>query len=877
MKSQSQMPPKLPHRFFRWYCHPKLVNHIEGDLLEVYNRRVEAVGATRADIQFAIDVLLLLRPDIIKPFEGYQQLNSYGMYKSYFKIGWRNLWRNKGYSFINIGGLAVGMSIAILIGLWIHDELNFNTYHKNYKSIARVLRNGTLNGETFTNPGLPYDLGEELKTKYGSTFKDVVIAWNVGDHILSAGEKNISLSGEFMEPGGMEMFSLNLIHGGTSGLSDAHSILLSETTAVIFFGSENPIGKLLTIDNRMEVTVTGVYQDLPHNSHFSGVKFFAPLDLLVAYNQWIKYQGFTNNFLHIYASISDHNNFESASSQIKDAILNNIQNDKEYVAINPQIFLHPMKKWHLWSDWKNGINTGGKIQTVWLFGIVGAFVLLLACINFMNLSTARSEKRSKEVGIRKTIGSMRTQLIGQFFSESFLVVILAFIIALALVSMCLSGFNELAGKQIEMPWSASYFWLSSVAFILITGSLAGCYPALYLSSFKAISTLKGSMHVGRFASIPRKVLVVVQFTVSITLIIGTVIIYQQIQFTKNRSVGYMKDGLLMVQMTSPEFHEKYEALQIELKNTGAVIEMAKSSSPLTDVWNSNGGFDWNGKDPALMPEFATHTVTPDYGKTIGWQIVEGRDFSNELASDSTAFVINQAAAKILGFKNPVGEVVRWRSWWTKGVVSFTVIGVTKNIVMKSPYAPPAPAVYFFGGNPNWISMKVDPRISTNGALLKIESVFKKIIPSVPFAYKFADQEYALKFASEERVGKLASVFALLAILISCLGLFGLASYVAEQRTKEIGIRKVVGASVLNLWMMLSKDFVALVIVSSITAIPIAYYFLSNWLQQFDYRMTMSWWVFGVTGLGALLLTLFTVSYQAVKAAMVNPVKSLRSE
>jgi len=877
LKTEKSHPPKLPLRFFRWYCSQKLIDYIEGDLMEVYERRLEKSGKRYADLHFIKDVLLLFRPGIIKPAEGYQRLNTYGMYKSYFKIGWRNLLRNKGYSLINIGGLAVGMAVAILIGLWIHDELDFNKYHKNYKSIARVLRNGTLNGETFTHPALPYALGDELRTKYGNTFKQVVMAWNVGDHILSVGDKKLTMSGEFMEPGGTELFSLNLIHSAGSGLTDPHAILLSQSAAAAMFGDENPLGKVLTIDNRMEVKVTGVYEELPHNTHFHGVKFFAPWDLLIAYNEWIKYQGFTNNFLAIYVNLNDHTNFEAATHQVKDAILNNVQDDKVYVTINPQLLLHPMEKWHLWTEWKNGVNTGGLVQIVWLFGMVGIFVLLLACINFMNLSTARSEKRSKEVGIRKTIGSVRSQLIGQFFSESFLVVILAFVIALLLVSISLSGFNELAGKQIEMPWGASYFWFGSFIFIIITGSLAGTYPALYLSSFKAISVLKGTFRTGRFASIPRQVLVVVQFTVSIALIAGTIIVYQQIQYAKNRPVGYSRDGLLMVDIGLPEVNNKYEALHTELKNSGVVTEVARSSSPLTDVWNSNGGFDWQGRDPASIPEFDTHTISPEYGKTIGWHIVNGRDFNGELASDSAAFIINESTAKILGFENPVGEVVTWKNWWTKGVVGFTIIGVVKDVIMQSPYAPPAPSVYFLGGNHSWMTLKLNPNATTSDALTTIENAFKKVVPTVPLSYKFVDQQYELKFAAEERISKLASVFAVLAIFISCLGLLGLASYVAEQRTKEIGIRKVVGASVLNLWMMLSKDFIVLVMLSSLIAIPIAYYFLSDWLNQFDYRTNISWQVFGLTGLGAFAITILIVSYKAITTALANPVKSLRSE
>jgi ABC-type antimicrobial peptide transport system permease subunit len=845
--------------------------------MEVYQVWVKEQGKRKADIRFIIEVMLLFRPGIIGSADRHNNANNYTMIKSYFKIGWRNLLKNRGYSLINIGGLTMGMGVAMLIGLWIYDELEFNKSHENYNRIARVMKNGTLNGDTHTSTHLPYALGDELQTKYDNSFKHVVMAWPVGDHILSAGEQKASLSGEFIQPAGPEMFSLKMLEGAWSGLDDPHSIFLSESAAKAFFGNGHAIDRLLNIDNNMDVKVTGVYEDFPHNSHFRDVKFFAPWDLLVSVNEWIKYQGFGNNFLDIYVELEDRASIEAASDQIKDVILDNIPEGGEYATMNPQLFLHPMKKWHLWSEWKNGVNAGGLIQTVWLFGIVGIFVLLLACINFMNLSTARSEKRAKEVGIRKAIGSARTQIIHQFFSESFLVVLLAFVFAFFLVTTSLEWFNDLAGKQIEMLWGNAYFWLSSGAFILLTGFVAGSYPAFYLSSFNSVRVLKGSMHVGRFASLPRKVLVVVQFTVSVTLIIETIIVYQQIQFAKDRPIGYDRNGLLMVQMTSPDFQGKYEALRTELKNTGMVTEVAESSSPLTDIWNSNGGFNWKGKDPDYIPEFGTFTVTPEYGKTVGWQFVEGRDFLKEMVSDSSAFIINEAAAKVFGFEQPVGEVVQWQNWWTNGVKDFVVIGVIKDVVMKSPYAPPIPSVFFLGGPRNWLAIRVDPRVSTNDALSRIEAVFKNVIPSVPFDYAFADQEYALKFAAEERVGKLASVFAILAILISCMGLFGLASFIAEQRTKEIGIRKVVGASVFNLWKLLSKDFIILVAISCLIAIPIAHYFLTEWLIKFEYRTELTWWIFAVTSIAALVITLLTVSYQAVKAARMNPVKSLRSE
>ena len=490
----------------------------------------------------------------------------------------------------------------------------------------------------------------------------------------------------------------------------------------------------------------------------------------------------------------------------------------------------------------------------------------------MNLSTARSEKRAKEVGIRMTIGSVRSQLINQFLSESFLVVVLSFVLSMGVVLISLPWFNDLADKKIIIEWTNAWFWLISLVFILLTSLLAGSYPALYLSSFQPVKVLKGAFKLGRLASLPRKVLVVVQFTVSVTLIIGTIIVYQQIQFSKNRPIGYDREGLVMISMKSPDFYGKFDVLRTELKSAGAIEELAESSSPMTEVWSNNGGFDWKGKDPALQTDFATNWVTHEYGKTVNWKVKEGRDFSREFSTDSTAMLINEAAAKFMGVKDPVGMEINWNDR------KLHVIGVVKDLLTQSPYRPVKQAVYLLDhGDGSWINLKLNPKKSAHESITLIESAFKKNIPSAPFDYKFVDEEYAKKFAAEERVGKLASVFAVLAILISCLGLFGLASFVAEQRTKEIGVRKVLGASVANLWRMLSKDFVLLVIISCFIAIPTANYFLQNWLKKYEYHTEISLWIFVAAGTGALVITLLTVSYQAIRAALMNPVASLRSE
>jgi putative ABC transport system permease protein len=804
------------------------------------------------------------------------------MIRNYLKIAWRNLVKNKVSSLINIGGLAVGMAVAMLIGLWIWDELSFNTYHQNYEHIAQVRTRlkDPHTGETGINNSLQYPMVTELKTNYKNNFKHVVMAsWDVDD-ILTAGEKKLSRTGLFMDPDAPEMLTLKMIHGSRRGLKDPYSIMLSESTSKAFFGDANPVNQVMKINNKFNVKVTGVYEDLPLNSQFKDLKFLSPTELWIADNPWIKERAMTdwqNHFLKIYVEIDPATSFEKVTQNIKNAELKNLGNLKEQAKQNPQVFLLPMSDWHL-HNYKRGAADTGPLQMLWLISIIGAFVLLLACINFMNLSTARSEKRAKEIGIRKAVGSIRRQLIGQFYCESFLIVVLSFLLSLVLVSLSVSWFNELSGKLVKVPYQSPYFWVLSLAFIFITSIISGSYPALYLSSFNPVKVLKGTFRVGRFASVPRKVLVVMQFTVSVALIICTIIVYRQVQVAKDRPVGYTRDGLIMIEKKSSDFDGKYNILRSELKNTGVVAEMSESFGKVTEIASGNGGFKWKGKDPNFNDQFGTLPVTFEYGKTVGWQFISGRDFSNAFPTDSQGMVINESAAKYMGLKNPVGEDVSWK-FQDQPVKYYKILGVVKDMVMESPYEPMYPTVFMAKGHvgTSIINIKINPNVSASQALPKIEAVFKKLIPSAPFEYKFADEEYASKFAAEENIGRLAAIFAILAVFISCLGLFGLASFVAEQRVKEIGVRKILGASVINLWGMLSKDFMLLVITSQLIASPIAYYFMHNWLQHYKYRTDISWWIFAITAIGAIIITLITVSYQSIKAALANPVKSLRSE
>jgi ABC-type antimicrobial peptide transport system permease subunit len=796
------------------------------------------------------------------------------MIKNYFKIAWRNLVKNKKSSLINIGGLSIGMAVAMLIGLWIWDELNFDKYHKNYDRVAQVFQHQTWNGEVGTGPAIPMPLGEELRTSYGSNFKYLAMASWEGEHILTLGDKHINTGGMYIEKDGPKILSLKMVAGTLDGLSGLNSILISAATAKSLFGTDNAMGKNIKIDSKLDVTITGVYEDLPFNTSMREVNFIAPWDLYITTEEWFKRAAtqWGNNSFQLYAEIGDNTSFEKVNRNIINAKFDKLpEEEKKYKA---RIFLHPMKDWRLRSSFKGGFNVGGQIQYVKMIALIGVFVLLLACINFMNLSTARSERRAKEVGIRKTVGSHRGQLVAQFLSEAVLVALIAFIFSLLLTQLCLPWFNEVSDKKMSVLWGSPVFWMIGIAFSVITGIIAGSYPALYLSSFNAIKVLKGSFKTGRFSALPRKILVVIQFSVSIALIIGTIIVYQQIQHTKNRPVGYNREGLLMINMQTPEFYGKHDILEHELKKINVITEIAETNSPLNAVWSNTSGFNWEGKDPNLDDDFATIWVSQDYGKTVGMTMVQGRDFSKDFPGDTASLIINEAALKFMNLKDPVGKQVTWNGGNTK----LTIVGVAKDMIMSSPYEPVKQAVYLMNpNNVNWILLKLNPSKSISESLAGIESVFKKIIPSAPFKYEFIDKAYASKFDDEVRVGKLAGFFTILAIIISCLGLFGLASFVAEQRTKEIGIRKIVGASVFNLWKLLSKDFIFLVSLSCLIAMPLGYYFLNKWLQNYQYKIAISWWVFAAAFAGAIIITLLTVSFQAIKAALANPVKSLRTE
>jgi putative ABC transport system permease protein len=792
------------------------------------------------------------------------------MIRNYFKTAWRNIVKNKAQSLINVSGLSAGMAVAILIGLWIWSEFSFDKNFKNYNRIAQVMQTETRNGEVNTIKGNAIPLAGELRKSYGSDFKYVVLSsWSMNS-LLSSGDQKINAQGNYMEADAPYLLSLKMVAGTYNAFQQASTVLLSQSMARKLFGNEDPIGKIVNINGDLPEKVVGVYEDFPQNSSFSDVAFIAPfLDL----SSWVNgnEDNWSSESFQVFVQLAANADMKKVSAKIEDIKLDKI--DAQTAKLEkPQMILHAMSKWHLYAEFKNGVNTGGAIRYVWMFAIIGLFVLLLACINFMNLSTARSEKRAKEVGIRKAIGSMRSQLIRQFFGESVFMAAIALIVSIFMVQLVLPFFNSVSGKQISLPWGNIYFWLCCVVFSLVTGLIAGVYPALYLSSFQPVKVLKGSFKASRFASVPRKALVIVQFTVSVILIICTITVYRQVRFAKSRPVGYSREGLITIIMQTYNYHNNFTNMRNDLLQQGVIADMAESNTPVTENDRYNNGFSWQGMDAQRSAQFNTVSATETYGKTIGFELKQGRDFGSTFGTDSSAVIINQAAAKYIGFTHPIGQII------TQYGKSYRIIGVVKDMVTESPYKPVTQTLYFLDSSIGGIlNIKLSPAMTTSAALAKVKAICKKYSPEEPFSYAFADETYAHKFADEERIGKLAAFFATLAIFISCLGIFGMASFMAEQRTKEIGVRKVLGASVLNLWGLLSKDFVMMVLIALIIATPVAYYFMHNWLQNYEYRTTLAWWVFAIAGGGAIVITLLTVSFQSIKAATANPLKSLRTE
>ncbi|NML23671.1 FtsX-like permease family protein [Pseudoflavitalea sp. G-6-1-2] len=790
------------------------------------------------------------------------------MLLNYFKTGFRNLWKNKRFSAINLLGLSIGMASAILILLWTQHELSFDRFHQDQNQLYKAMNKSKFDGKVQVWGATPKILGPTLKAEYPD-FQYIARANDIDGSVLRVGDTKISSNGMFTDPDFLKMFSFPLLKGNIDkALSETHSIVITESLSKRLFGKEDPIGKTISLRpvaaTPTDFTVTGLLKDLPNNTQFA-------FDYLLTWSYFRslgwddEYWG--NNSIGTYVKLQPGITESAINKKIENVTITHSKNVED-----TKVFLFPVAKGRLYSQFENGISVGGRIALVRLFFIIAGLILLIACINFMNISTARSEKRAREVGIRKVVGAQRASLIGQFLGESILLTLISGVFALLIVQLSLPSFNLLTEKVLSVPYSSGMFWLIAIGFLLFTGLLAGSYPAFYLSSFRPIRVLKGTMHKVQALITPRKVLVVTQFTVAIVLIAATIIIRQQIRYAQERDAGYNRKNLGYV-FISKDIVQNYDVISQQLYSSGAVVSLSKTSSPLTENWSNTWDIQWEGKDPSRKIVIDRYCTDGNLVTTAGFTLSKGRDINlREFPGDSLSALINESAVKVMGFSNPIGQTFedndkRW-----------TIVGVVKDIILESPYDPMKPMV--LEGPAGWFNalhLRLNPANSTADNLRKTEAVFKKYNPDFPFKFSFIDEQYEKKFNDEQRIATLASLFAGLTIFISCLGLFALATYMAENRVKEIGVRKVLGASVLDITSLLSKDFLVLVAVSILLATPVAWWAMHKWLLDFNYRVTIQWWVFAMAGVLSILIALATVSYNSIRAAMANPTKSLRNE
>lgn len=789
------------------------------------------------------------------------------MLLNYFKIAVRSLLKHPSFSFINIAGLSTGLACSILILLWVYDEVTFDQYFPKHNQIYQVKLNASVDKGIVTGQSVPYPVKDALLSEDSRILRTVRTNWGEGA-LMSVGEKKLNKVGLWVTESFFDMFDYQFLSGSPRALDDPKSVVLTQSLAKALFGNEDPLNKTILVENTVDLKVAGVVADLPENTTFSGFAFYMPYSFYEIHQSWVANvkDRWDNNVSQVFVELQP----GTPVNEVDDAIRGMIA-EKDPNLSNVSLFLHPMNHWRLYSNFTNGKESGGMILYVQLFTGIAIFILVIACINFMNLATARSERRAREVGIRKSIGSRRKDLVFQFLGESILLAVLAFLVSIVMVELILPLYNQLVSKQLTINYASPLFWMLGLGLTLATGVLAGSYPAFYLSSFSPVQVLKGKLQVSGRSTTPRQVLVTIQFVFSILLTIAAVVVYQQIDFLRQRDVGYDRDNLLLIWTTS-DIEKNYQPLKTELLASGYAEAMCKSNSPVTAIFSQNTLDDWPGRQEGQRIEFTTVATEYDYTKTLGIRMLQGRDFSPEFPSDSMAIIVNQATVDVLNLQNPVGETVKmWEQEWH-------IIGVTENVLMGSASRPIEPLIMVM--SPDWsstISVRLRPGGDMAETLAGVESIFRKYNPAYPFEYRFADVEFEKKFSTFNMIGRLSNAFTVLTLVITALGLFGLAAFATEQRSKEIGIRKVMGATVASLVLLITRDFSRLVLIAFVIAAPTGWYFMNQFLQRYTYRIDISVWVLPAAGLTALLLTLAIVSMQALKTAVENPVKALRSE
>jgi putative ABC transport system permease protein len=784
------------------------------------------------------------------------------MIKNYLKIAWRNLARNKGFSFTNLLGLTIGITCVIFIFLWVNNELTYDKQQRNYSTIYQVIANRDFKNNIFTDKNMVAPLSKALETG-NPQIKNAVFTSHLELHQLNFGDTRIKKNGYYVGGRYFDMFSWKFVKGNAAtAIIDPISIVLTQATAKALFGNADPINKVIKLDNNELHKVSAVLADVPGNSsdQFDYIISynFSAKDVQLAMTRW------SGSSWNTYIQTIDNPNIPQLDKSI-DALMHSHGHD----AVSTY-FTFPMSKWHLQGDFKDGKNIGGMIEYVQFFIIIAIIILLIACVNFMNLSTARSEKRAKEVGVRKTLGSGKSQLIMQFFAESMILVLAAFVCAILAVYLLLPSFNLLVGQQLVLHLGNPVFWLGSLVIILFTGIVAGSYPALYLSSFNPVQVLKGSYAAGKGAVAPRKILVVFQFVASILLISATIIVYQQIQHVKDRDMGYKANNLIIVPSTQAT-DEAFFAIKNDLLKSGLIDNVTRSSAAMSDISWRSGAPDWPGKPTTSDIIFSNIVVDFNYAKTLGIKMLAGNDFTG-MPSDSSSMVLNKAAVDAMQLKQPIGTQLRYDN------KKYTVIGVADNVVMESPYAPVNPMMMFSDHkNSGYILVRLNNNVNPKQAITLLRGIYRRYSPADVFEYQFADTEYGKKFITEELISRITNVFAGLAIFVCCIGLAGLASFTIEKRFKEISVRKVLGATVQHLLLLIATEFLKLVVVAFVIAVPLTWWLMSHWLQKYTYHIGISIWLFLAVGALILLLTLVIVSLNTIRAALANPIKSLRTE
>lgn len=787
------------------------------------------------------------------------------MLRNFLLVAIRNLRKNRLYSILNILGLAVGLAAGILILLYIADEFNYNHFHKNLSSIHLILQNQTQGGVTYTFESTPGPLAAALRQEIPEIEAVARCSWN-GRHLLFADNKSFYERGFYAEPDYFKVLQFEAVQGDPmEALKDAGSIVITERTARKFFGDENPIGKTLRHNNERDLRVAAVLRDLPLNGNTLRFDVVLPFRVFEQMNtEWVN-SAWGDNSLPTWVALRPGTDLANLNGKLENFIQ---QKNPEASA---HIFAYPFADWRLKNKFENGKQQGGRITLVYLLSIIGVFVLLIACINFMNLATARSERRAREVGVRKAIGAQRSLIIGQFLSEAMLMSGLALILGIGLAQLALPGFNTFFEKSLSLSLSNWPLWSAILALGLITGLMAGSYPALFLSRYQPAKVLKAGLGSGKSSSLLRRSLVAFQFLISILLIITTIVIYRQIKHGQDRPMGYEQDNLIEIPARG-DMPGKFELVKQELTQLPGVKSVSAGTDDLIQFGSNTSGIQWPGRTEDQDFLVTVSWVRHDWVKTAGLKMVEGRDFDRQFGADSMSCLVNETAIKQMGLKQPViGTVLRHDT-------SYTIVGVIKDFIYNDPFGTPRPMVVYLGGNDmNHFFVRLENNNQWRQTLAQIETAVKKHNPTHPFEFRFVKEEYQRNFNEMRSVAQLASLFGGLAIFISCLGLFGLSAFVAERRQKEIGIRKVLGASVGAVWFQLAKDFLKPVLVAFAMAIPLAIYAMDKLLSSLTYRVELSWWIFAAAGILAVLIALVTVSFQGIRAALINPVSSLRSE